>query len=107
MSILSELPSDADALAEHLAQECKDEVLIVDDVHMIYSRHLGTFVSICQHMKGLQGPKMMFIGRESLPGFEAMNRVSIPPLETNEAVKLLGKSLPRKEALHIAERLGG
>ncbi|MDC3236354.1 hypothetical protein OAT73_03745 [Candidatus Poseidoniaceae archaeon] len=107
MSILSELPSDADALAEHLAQECKDEVLIVDDVHMISSRHLGTFVSICQHMEGLQGPKMMFIGRESLPGFEAMNRVSIPPLETNEAVKLLGKSLPRNEALHIAERLGG
>jgi DNA-binding MarR family transcriptional regulator len=107
MSILSELPSDANALAEHLAHECKDEVLVFDDVHMISSRHLGTFIAICQHMEGLQGPKMMFIGRETLPGFEAMNRVSIPPLEAKEAAKLLGKTLPRKESLHIAERLGG
>ena len=107
MSILSELPSDANALAEHLAHECKDEVLVFDDVHMISSRHLGTFMAICQHMEGLQGPKMMFIGRETLPGFEAMNRVSIPPLEAKEAAKLLGKTLPRKESLHIAERLGG
>jgi DNA-binding MarR family transcriptional regulator len=107
MSILSELPSDANALAEHLAHECKDEVLVFDDVHMISSRHLGTFMAICQHMEGLQGPKMMFIGRETLPGFEAMNRVSIPQLEAKEAAKLLGKTLPRKESLHIAERLGG
>jgi DNA-binding MarR family transcriptional regulator len=107
MSISSELPSDADALAEHLAQQYKDEVLVFDDVHMISSRHLGTFVSICRHMQGLNGPKMLFIGRESLPEFEAMNRVSIPPLETGDAVKLLGSALPSKESLHIAERLGG
>jgi len=107
MAISSALPSDFDALVEHLVHHCKDETFIFDDVHMIPGRHLPQFLTLCKKMESLQGPKMIFVGREPLTSFETVERLSIPPLETSEAMKLLGDSQSKKEREHIAERLGG
>jgi len=107
MSIPSPLPTDFDALSEHLVHHYKDETFIFDDVHMISKRHLTQFISICERMERLQGPKMIFVGREPLVSFEHLERITIPPLETSEAVKLLGNSQNEKQREHIAERLGG
>jgi len=107
MSISSPLPTDFDALAEHLAHHYQGETFIFDDVHMIPERHLPQFLTICKKIETLQGPKMIFVGREPLPSFEQIERFAIPPLETSEAIKLLGDSQSEKEREHIAERLGG
>jgi len=107
MSIPSTLPSNFDALSEHLVHHYKDEIFIFDDAHMISERHLTRFLTICKRMERLQGPKMIFIGREPLVSFEHLKRVTIPPLETSEAMKLLGNSQSEKQREHIAERLGG
>ena len=107
MSIPSPLPADFDALTEHLVRNYKDETFIFDDVHMIPERHLAQFLTICQKMESLQGPKMIFVGREPLASFEKVERISVPPLETSEAIKLLGNVQNKKQREHIAERLGG
>ena len=107
MSISSPLPTDFDALAEHLAHHYQGETFIFDDVHMIPERHLPQFLTICKKIETLQGPKMILVGREPLPSFEQIERFAIPPLETSEAIKLLGDSQSEKEREHIAERLGG
>ena len=107
MLISSPLPSDTDALSQQLAEQYKGETFIFDDVHMISERHLPKFLSICQQIERLQGPKMVFIGREPLVAFGKIQRVSIPPLETSEAIKLLGTTQTQEEREHIAERLGG
>ncbi len=107
MSIPLPLPSDIDALAEHMALLYQDEIFIFDDIHTISERHLGHFLNVCQKMESLQGPKMVFVGREPLGSFEIFERISIPPLETLEAIQLLGSSQSKVEREHIAERLGG
>jgi len=107
MSIPSPLPSDFDALSEHLVHYYKDETFIFDDVHLIPERHLAQFLTICTRIERLQGPKMIFVGREPLVSFDQIKRISIPPLETAEAIKLLGDSQSKAEREHIAERLGG
>ncbi|MBT5843673.1 MAG: AAA family ATPase [Euryarchaeota archaeon] len=107
MAITSPLPSDIGALTQQLAKQHKDETFIFDDVHMISERHMPKFLSICRQMEQLQGPKMIFVGREPLVSFGKVERISIPPLETSEAIKLLGSNQSQEDREHIAERLGG
>ena len=107
MALSQPLPSDFEALSEYLAKQCQNEIFIFDDVHLISQRHLSRFHAFCKKIEKLQGPKMIFIGREPLVSFEHIARLSIPPLETSEAMKLLGDSQSEEEREHIAERLGG
>jgi len=107
MSIPSPLPTDIEALTSHIVHHYKDETFIFDDVHLITERHLPHFLALCKKIELLQGPKMIFIGREPLVSFGGIERISIPPLETSEAIKLLGMSQSKTEREHIAERLGG
>ena len=107
MAFASPLPSDIDALAEYIVMQCRDEIFIFDDVHLISQRHLPQFHALCHQIERLNGPKMIFIGREPLVSFEQVERISIPPLDTPDAIKLLGTSQSKEEREHIAERLGG
>ena len=107
MELPQTLPSDFEALSEYLAKQCKGEIFIFDDVHLLSQRHLSRFHAFCKRIEELEGPKFIFIGREPLVSFEHVERLSIPPLEISEAVKLLGEVQSEEEREHIAERLGG
>ena len=107
MALPETRPSDFDALCDYLADQCRGEFFVVDDVHLISQRHLSRFHAFCKQIEEVQGPKFIFIGREPLVSFEHVERLSIPPLDIQDAVKLLGEFQNEEEREHIVERLGG
>jgi len=107
MNFTEPLPLDTHALAQHIAVQSQNSVLIIDDVDLISTRHLESFVKFCRLMKDFNGPKMILIGREPLALFEDIERVTIPSLPLKDAVKLLNSSSKDKASMHIVERLGG
>lgn len=107
MGLSDEVLNDSEAFAEYLSQHHDDEIFVFDDVHLISARHASTFASICQQILQHQGPSLMFIGRELMVGFEAINRIPIPPMRSDDATQLLGDSYAEEETLHVVERLGG
>ena len=107
MKFESPLPSDNQALAQHIAEQSKNGILIFDDVNLLSRRHLESFAMFCQLMEKLDGPKILLIGRESLSTFDNIERISIPPLLLHDSVKLLGASTADKASMHVVERLGG
>lgn len=107
MALSKTRPTDSEALCDYLTDQYGGEIFVFDDVHLISQRHLTRFHAFCKKLEEAQGPKFIFIGREPLVSFEHVERLSIPPLETSEAVKLLGEFQSEEEREHIAERLGG
>ena len=78
----------------------KNEVLIIDELQEISLRHLGRleiFVSKAEHV--------IMASRAPLPISEGFEIIDVPPLEVDDAVKLLPPHLENREL--VVQRLGG
>ncbi|MAH91252.1 MAG: hypothetical protein CMA11_05730 [Euryarchaeota archaeon] len=78
----------------------KNEVLILDELQEISQRHLGRmemFASKAEHL--------IMASRAPLPINDGFEIIEIPPLDTDEAVKLLPQHIDNRKL--IVERLGG
>ena len=79
---------------------CKNDVLIIDELQEISSRHLSGVKSFCEKANFI-----VMASRSPLPFSEGFEVIEVPPLEISDAVAILPEHLENKEL--IAERLGG
>ncbi len=101
------LPKDNIAIQEHISQIAANQLLIIDDIHLVSTRHLQAFKDLCNNSANSKSPKLIFIGREPLVDFPNMEKVKVEPLDEDSGSKILGEELPLEVRKSVSRRLGG
>ena len=78
----------------------KGEVLILDELQEVSSRHLARVADFAQNCD-----RIILASRAPIPFEEGFEIIEVPPLEIKDAIQLLPDWLEQREI--IAERLGG
>lgn len=98
-------PVDPDAVIEHIDQQGK-HVLVVDDLHLLESRHLKAVRSLLEGLHGREH-KVVLAGRLPLPeGFD-WPLLKLSTLDPNDAKAVLGDHLDEDLRLEVAKALDG
>jgi energy-coupling factor transporter ATP-binding protein EcfA2 len=83
-----------------------ETVLIIDDIQAVSDRHKDAFSQFFSSLEEMNIPTIL-IGREPQPFATEGPLVSLGPLETKQAIQLLGEEMDDEKRTEIAERLGG
>ena len=83
-----------------------ETVLIIDDIQAVSDRHKDAFSQFFSSLKAMNVPTIL-IGREPQPFATEGPVLSLGPLETKQAIQLLGEEMDDQKRTEIAERLGG
>ena len=105
--LLDPLPKDSAALQDKICQKNANEVLIIDDMHLISQRHIAPFEELTERMVNQSKTRMILIGREPMTHFSALEKIQISPLEDEFGAQLLGEDRNLAERKSISKRLGG
>ena len=81
-------------------------ILIIDDIQAVSDRHKVAFTQFFSALEEANIPTIL-IGREPQPFATEGPVLSLGPLETKQAIELLGEELNEAKRTEIAERLGG
>tara|TARA_B100001758_G_scaffold93796_1_gene80103 strand:- start:5386 stop:7689 length:2304 start_codon:yes stop_codon:yes gene_type:complete len=96
---------DASTYASFFTDQ-QETVVIIDDIQAVSERHKEAFSQFFSSLKELNIPTIL-IGREPQPFAIEGPVVSLGPLETKQAIQLLGEEMDGEKRTEIAERLGG
>ena len=83
-----------------------ETILIVDDIQAVSVRHKDAFTQFFSSLEEMNIPTIL-IGREPQPFTTEGPVLSLGPLETKQAIQLLGEEMGDEKRIEIAERLGG
>ena len=86
--------------------ETPETVLIIDDIQAVSDRHKDAFSKFFSSLEEMEIPTIL-IGREPQPFTTEGPVLSLGPLETKQAIQLLGEEMHEQKRTEIAERLGG
>ena len=81
-------------------------ILIIDDIHAVSDRHKVAFTQFFFALEEAKIPTVL-IGREPQPFVIEGPVISLGPLETEQAIQLLGEEMDDAKRTEIARRLGG
>ena len=101
------LPKNIDALQDLICQKTDNEILIIDDMHLISQRHIKPFEELSEKINQISKTKLVFIGREPMNNFSSLEKIQISPLEDQFGAQLLGEDQTMEERVLISKRLGG
>tara|TARA_B100001564_G_scaffold75913_1_gene60635 strand:+ start:7768 stop:9966 length:2199 start_codon:yes stop_codon:yes gene_type:complete len=101
------LPQDLAALENLIIENCKNQILVIDDIHQISNRHSLAIDELFQKLNDLDLFKIILIGREPISGFSYLEKIQILPLEQEFGAQILGEDLPLDTRMSISKRLGG
>ena len=80
--------------------------LIIDDIQAVSDRHKDAFSQFFSSLEEMNIPTIL-IGREPQPFATEGPVLSLGPLETKQAIQLLGEEMDDEKRTEIADRLGG
>ena len=80
--------------------------LIIDDIQAVSDRHKDAFSQFFSSLEEMNIPTIL-IGREPQPFATEGPVLSLGPLETKQAIQLLGEEMDDEKRTKIADRLGG
>ena len=83
-----------------------ETILIIDDIQSVSDRHKDAFTQFFSSLEEMNIPTIL-IGREPQPFTTEGPVLSLGPLETKQAIQLLGEEMGDEKRIEIAERLGG
>lgn len=86
--------------------ENPETILIIDDIQAVSERHKVAFTQFFFALEEANIPTIL-IGREPQPFATEGPVLSLGPLETKQAIQLLGEEMDEAKRTEIAERLGG
>jgi len=101
------LPQDNVALESMIIENCKNQILVVDDIHLISKRHSQSIDDLCQKLSKVDTLKLILIGREPITSYSYLEKVKILPLDDKYGAQILGGELNLDERMSISKRLGG
>ena len=101
------LPLDNLALESLIMDNCKNQILVIDDVHQISERHIKSIDDLCQKLNDSNSVKLILIGREPLASFPYLEKIQILPLSEQHGAQLLGEQQSLDVRMTISKRLGG
>ena len=101
------LPKNIDDLQDLICQKTDNEILIIDDMHLISQRHIKPFEELSEKINQISKTKLVFIGREPMNNFSSLEKIQISPLEDQFGAQLLGEDQTMEERVLISKRLGG
>jgi DNA-binding MarR family transcriptional regulator/GTPase SAR1 family protein len=101
------LPQDNVALESMIIENCKNQILVVDDIHLISKRHNRSIDDLCQKLSKVDTLKLILIGREPITSYSYLEKVKILPLDDEYGAQILGGEQNLDERMSISKRLGG
>ncbi len=101
----AEVPEDPVALASWLSEKCKGDILVIDDLQDLHSRHLAGIKKMVETLQSYE-QRMILISRA--PSLIEIGEVfSIEEVDDEAAMEILGGEVEREAALKTIEHLGG
>ena len=105
--ISTTLPQDNTALESLIMENCKNQLLVIDDIHQISDRHSASIDEFCQNLNNQVLLRIVLIGREPITGYSYLEKIQILPLDDEYGAQILGEEQDLDERLSISRRLGG
>ena len=105
--ISTTLPQDNTALEGLIMENCKNQLLVIDDVHQISNRHSASIDELCQNLNNQGLLTIVLIGREPITGYSYLEKIQILPLDDEFGAQILGEEQDLEVRLSISRRLGG
>jgi len=105
--ISSSLPQDNIALESLIIDNCKNQVLVIDDIHQISNRHNTAIDNLCQKLNEVDSLKLILIGREPITSYSFLEKIQILPLDEQFGAQILGEEQQLEVRMSISKRLGG
>lgn len=100
------IPQDEDSIVELISQNCANNYLVIDDYHLVDSRHSSKISNLINLLCSANKTKQILISRESVKINTGMTEIKIESLETAACVQILGDDIPKQKAIEIANSLG-